>query len=73
MLGSLGLLAAQRGDHAEARARFAAGLPLLRRGGDQWDLALLFLNAGLEEAEAEVTNGGVIARRGAARLAAVRQ
>ena len=46
------MLAAQRGDHAEARARFAEGLPLLRRGGDLWDLALLLLNSGLEEAQA---------------------
>jgi hypothetical protein len=52
VLGSLGLLAAQRGEHAEARARLAEGLPLLRGGGDQWDLALLLLNAGLEEAQA---------------------
>jgi predicted ATPase len=52
VLGSLGLLAAQQGEHAEARARFAAGLPLLRGGGDQWDLALLLLNSGLEEAQA---------------------
>jgi predicted ATPase len=50
VLGSLGLLAAQRGEHAEARARFAAGLPLLRNGDDEWDLALLLLNSGLEEA-----------------------
>ena len=52
VLGSLGLLAAQQGEHAQARARFAAGLPLLRGGGDQWDLALLLLNSGLEEAQA---------------------
>ena len=52
VLGSLGLLAAQRGEHAVARARLAEGLPLLRGGGDQWDLALLLLNAGLEEAQA---------------------
>ena len=52
VLGSLGLLAAQRGEHAEARARFAESLPLLRGGDDQWDLALLLLNAGLEEAQA---------------------
>ena len=50
VLARLGLLAAQRGEHAEARARFAESLPLLRRGDDQWDLALLLLNAGLEEA-----------------------
>jgi predicted ATPase len=52
VLGSLGLLAAQRGERAVARARLAEGLPLLRGGGDQWDLALLLLNAGLEEAQA---------------------
>ena len=37
---------------AEARARFAAGLPLLRGAGDMWDLGLLLLNFGLEEAQA---------------------
>jgi tetratricopeptide (TPR) repeat protein len=52
VLGSLGLLAARRGEHTEARARLAESLPVLRRGGDQWDLALLLLNAGLEEAGA---------------------
>ena len=52
VLGSLGLLAARRGEHAAARARFAEGLPLLRGGGDQWDLALLLLNSGLEQAQA---------------------
>ena len=50
VLGGLGLLAAQRGEHGLARARFAAGLPLLRGGIDEWDLALLLLNSGLEEA-----------------------
>ena len=52
VLGSLGLLAARRGEHTQARARFAEGLPLLRGGGDQWDLALLSLNSGLEQAQA---------------------
>jgi predicted ATPase len=52
VLGSLGLLAARRGEHTRARARFAEGLPLLRGGGDQWDLALLLLNSGLEQAQA---------------------
>jgi tetratricopeptide (TPR) repeat protein len=52
VLGSLGLLAARQGEHAEARARFADSLPVLRAGHDQWDLALVLLNAGLEEAEA---------------------
>ena len=52
VLGGLGMLAAQRGEHAAARATFAQALPLLRPGGDQWDLALLLLNYGLEEARA---------------------
>jgi predicted ATPase len=52
VLGSLALIAARRGDHPEARARLAEGLPLLRGAGDQWDLALLLLNSGLEEARA---------------------
>jgi predicted ATPase len=52
VLGGLGMLAAQRGEHAQARATFAQALPLLRPGGDQWDLALLLLNSGLEEAQA---------------------
>jgi hypothetical protein len=58
VLGSLGLLAAQQGEHAEARARLAAGLPLLRGGGDQWDLALLLLNSGLEEVQAASAAAG---------------
>ena len=66
VLGSLGLLAAQRGEHAEAQARFAEGLPLLRQGGDLWDLALLLLNSGLEQAG----GGRGVACRGAAYLAA---
>jgi predicted ATPase len=52
VLGSIALLAARRGDHPEARARLAEGLPLLRGGIDQWDQALLLLNSGLEEARA---------------------
>jgi tetratricopeptide (TPR) repeat protein len=60
VLASLGLLAAQRGEHAEARARFAESLPLLRRGDDQWDLALLLLNAGLEEAQAASPTAGAL-------------
>jgi predicted ATPase len=51
VLGSLGLLAARRGEHTEARARFADSLPVLREGRDQWDLALLLLNSGLEETQ----------------------
>jgi predicted ATPase len=58
VLGSLGLLAAQRGEHAEARARFAEGLPLLRSGVDLWDLALLLLNYGLEEAQVAAPTAG---------------
>jgi tetratricopeptide (TPR) repeat protein len=62
VLASLGLLAAQRGEHDQARARFAEGLPLLRRGDDQWDLALLLLNSGLEEAQAaSPAAGGLLA------------
>ena len=60
VLGSLGVLAAQRGEHAEARARFAEGLPLLRRGVDLWDLALLLLNSGLEEARAASPDAAVL-------------
>ena len=52
VLGSLGVLAALRAEHAQARARFAEGLPLLRDGIDLWDLALLLLNFGLEEVQA---------------------
>jgi tetratricopeptide (TPR) repeat protein len=52
VLGGLGMLAAQRGEHAEARATLAQALPLLRPGADQWDLALVLLNSGLEEAQA---------------------
>ena len=51
-LGSLGLLAARRGEHTQARTRFADSLPVLRGGQDRWDLALVLLNAGLEEVEA---------------------
>ena len=60
VLGSLGVLAAQTGDDAQARARFAEGLPLLRPGGDQWDLALLLLNYGLEEARASSPGAGAL-------------
>jgi tetratricopeptide (TPR) repeat protein len=58
VLGALGLLAAQRGEHAEARATFARALPLLRPGNDQWDLALLLLNFGLEETLATAPAAG---------------
>jgi predicted ATPase len=51
-LASLGLLAARRGEHTEARARFADSLLVLRGEHDQWNLALVLLNAGLEEAGA---------------------
>jgi hypothetical protein len=54
------VLAAQRGEHTEARARFATGLPLLRGGSDLWDLALLLLNSGLEEAQAASPTAGVL-------------
>ena len=46
------MLAAQRGEHAEARATFARACRCCAPGGDQWDLALLLLNYGLEEAQA---------------------
>jgi tetratricopeptide (TPR) repeat protein len=58
VLGSLGLLAARRGDHPEARARFAEGLPELRTSGDHWNLAQLLLNSGLEEAQAASPTAG---------------
>jgi predicted ATPase len=60
VLGSLGLVAVQRGDHAEARARFTESLPLLRRDGNQWDLAVLLLNSGLEEAQAASPTAGAL-------------
>jgi hypothetical protein len=44
----------------QARARLAEGLPLLRGGGDQWDLALLLLNSGLEEAQAASSTAGAL-------------
>jgi hypothetical protein len=58
VLGSLGLLAARRGEHVKARAEFTEGLEVLRGGGDQWDLALLLLNSGLEEARAASPTAG---------------
>jgi hypothetical protein len=58
VLGSLGLLAVRRGEHTKARAGFAESLPVLREGRDQWDLTLLLLNAGLEEARAESPAAG---------------
>jgi hypothetical protein len=39
-------------------ATFAEALPLLRPGGDRWDLALLVLNAGLEEVRAASPEAG---------------
>jgi predicted ATPase len=64
VLGSLGLLAAGRGEHTEARARFADSLPVLRAGRDQWDLALVLLNAGLEEARAASPAAGPLLTEG---------
>ena len=58
VLAHLGLLAARRGEHARARAEFTEGLQVLRGSGDQWDLALLLLNAGLEEARAAAPAAG---------------
>jgi predicted ATPase len=58
LLGALGVNAARRGNHDEARARFAEALPLLRPGGDQWDLALLLLNAGLEIVHTNIASAG---------------
>ena len=58
VLGSLALLAARLGDHSLARARLDEGLPLLRGAGDQWDLAVLLLNSGLEEARAASPTAG---------------
>jgi tetratricopeptide (TPR) repeat protein len=64
VLGSLGLLAARRGEHTEARAMFAESLPVLREGRDQWDLALLLLNAGLEDAQGESHAAGPLLAEG---------
>ncbi len=58
VLGSLALAAAQRGDHDEARARYAQSLPLLRRGRDAWSLAWIQVLAGLEEARAASPKAG---------------
>jgi predicted ATPase len=52
VLAHLGLLAARRDEHARARAEFTEALQVLRGGGDEWDLALVLLNSGLEEARA---------------------
>jgi len=61
MLGALGLLAARRGEHAEAWSRFSEGLPLLRASsGDQWDLALLLLNSGLEAVRSGTPESGTL-------------
>ena len=57
VLGSLGLLAARRGEHTQARARFADSLPVLRAGRDQWDLALVLLNAGLRRGQGRIARG----------------
>ena len=70
VLGSLGLLAARRGEHTEARARFAESLPVLREGRDQWDLALQLLNAGLEFDQGRIARGARPAHRGPAGVAA---
>ena len=58
VLGTLGLAAAQRGEHEEARARYAESLPLLRRGRDAWSLAWILVMAGLEEAQAASPGAG---------------
>jgi hypothetical protein len=60
VLGNIGLLAARRGEHAQARTTFAEGLQVLRGGGDQWDLALLLLNSGLEEVHAASPAAGAL-------------
>jgi predicted ATPase len=51
-LATLGLAASQRGEYAEARARYRESLPLLRRSQNRWALAWLLVLAGLEEARA---------------------
>jgi len=58
VLAHLGLLAARRGERARARAEFTEALQVLRGGGDQWDLALVLLNSGLEEARAASPEAG---------------
>jgi len=58
VLGSLGLLAARRGEHTEARAMFAESLPVLREGATSGTWPCCLLNAGLEEAQAESPAAG---------------
>ena len=50
----------RQGDHAEARAKFADSLLVLREGHDQWDLPLLLLTAsGRSQPAAENAAGPV--------------
>src|SRR5262249_7236042 len=58
VLGTLALGAAQRGEHAEARAMYAQGLALLRHSHDEWSLAWMLLLAGIEEVRASAPDAG---------------
>ncbi len=57
-LATLGVAASQRGEYAEARARYRESLPLMRRGRNRWALAWLLVVAGLEEARASSPDAG---------------